>query len=127
MSLNAVLFIVVAGLVLTLLVRRVLLAEERSPENERSVPPDADSEFFARAGDDLFSVFESGDPVAFAMAKAVLDSAGVRYVTEGEGVQDLFGLGRIGAGHNKITGPPRICVPAAHVERARQLLASIIK
>ena len=127
MSLNALLFIMAAGLVLALLVRRALRADERSPANDRSVPRDADAEYFARAGDDLFSVFESGDPGLFATAKAALDSAGIRYVTEGEGVQDLFGLGRIGTGYNNITGPPRICVPARHVERARKLLASFAR
>ena len=127
MSLNALLFIAAAGLVIALLVRRVLRAEERSPDNDRTVPPDADSGYFANAGDDLFSVFESGDPGIFALAKAVLDRAGVRNVTQGEGVQDLFGLGRIGTGYNKITGPPRICVPADHVERARKLLAGVGK
>ena len=127
MNLNAILFIVAAGLAIALLVRRVLLAEERSPENERSVPPNADSGYFASAGDDLFSVFESGDPGVFALAKAVLDRAGIRYVTQGEALQNLFGVGRIGTGYNNITGPQRICVPAAHVERARKLLAHVTK
>jgi hypothetical protein len=125
MSLNAILFIVAAGLVIALLVRRVILADERSPDNDRSVPPGVDSKYFAKAGDDLFSVFESGDPGLFALARAVLDRAGIRYVAEGEGVQDLFGLGRIGTGYNNITGPPRLCVPAVHVERARKLLADV--
>ncbi len=127
MSLNALLFIVAAGLVIALLVRRIILADARSPDNDRSVPPGVDSQYFAKAGDDLFSVFESGDPGVFALAKVALDQAGIRYVTEGEGVQDLFGLGRIGTGYNNITGPPRICVPAAHVERARKLLAGFAK
>jgi hypothetical protein len=127
MSLNALLFIVAAGLLIALLVRRLILADERSPDNDRSVPPGVGSKYFAGAGDDLFSVFESGDPGLFALAKATLDRTGIRYVTEAEGVQDLFGLGRIGTGYNNITGPPRICVPAAHVERARKLLAGFAK
>ena len=125
-TLNAFLFIVAAGLVILLLVRRVILADERSPENDRLVPPGADAKDFATAGDDLFSVFVSGDPGVFSLAKATLDAAGIRYITEGEGVQDLFGLGRVISGYNTITGPPRICVPAAHVERARQLLADFV-
>ena len=98
------LLVILAGLIIALLVRQALVAEERSSENE------------------LFSVFESGDPLAFATAKAALDSAGIRYVTQGEGVQDLFGLGRLGIGYNNITGPPRICVPAGDVEDAREVL-----
>jgi hypothetical protein len=124
--LNAFLFIAVAGAVIALLVRRVILANERSPENDRIVPPGVDSKYFDGAGDDLFAVFASGDPGLFAMAKATLDGAGIRYITEGEGVQDLFGLGRVVSGYNAITGPPRICVRAAQVEHARRLLADFI-
>ena len=41
----------------------------------------------------LVTVYESSDLALFAMAKAALDGAGIRYVAQGEGIQDLFGMG----------------------------------
>jgi putative signal transducing protein len=58
--------------------------------------------------DVLVTVFESGDAVLLTMAKAALDSAGIRYVEEGQGIQDLFGV-----------------VTAENAERARQLLVGL--
>jgi hypothetical protein len=76
---------------------------------------------------DLVTVFESSDIALLALAKAVLDQAGIRYIVQGEGLQDLFGMGRIGTGFNLITGPPRIRVTADNVERARHILAELTK
>jgi putative signal transducing protein len=71
---------------------------------------------------DLVTVFESSDAALLALAKAALDDAGIRYVAEGEGLQDLFGMGRLFSGYNLITGSPRIRVTAENAERARELL-----
>jgi len=73
----------------------------------------------------LVTVFESSDITLFALAKAELDQAGIRYITQGEGLQDLFGMGRIGTGFNFITGPPRIRVTADNAERARRILTAL--
>jgi hypothetical protein len=74
--------------------------------------------------DDLVTVFESGDFTLLTLAKTALESGGIRYVVEGEGVQDLFGMGRLFSGYNLITGAPRIRVTAENAERARELLTS---
>ena len=74
---------------------------------------------------DLVTVFESVDLALFAMAKAMLDSAGIRYVTQSEGIQDLFGLGRLGTGYSLVTGPPRIRVTGEDAARAREVLAEL--
>ncbi len=74
---------------------------------------------------DLVTVFESPDVALLAMAKAALERAGVRYVTQNEFTQDLFGLGRMGTGYNLITGPTRIRVTSENAERARELLAEL--
>jgi len=74
--------------------------------------------------DDLVTVFESGDFALLTLAKAALERGGIRYVVEGEGVQDLFGMGRLFSGYNLITGAPRIRVTAENAERARELLTS---
>jgi len=73
----------------------------------------------------LVTVYESSDLALFAMAKAALDGAGIRYVAQGEGIQDLFGMGRLGTGYNMITGPPRIRVTTEDAERAREILAEL--
>ena len=74
---------------------------------------------------ELVTVFESVDLALLAIAKATLDSAGIRYVAQGEGIQDLFGLGRLGTGYSLVTGPPRIRVTADDAARARELLAEL--
>ena len=74
---------------------------------------------------DLVTVFESADLALLAMAKAALDSAGIRYVTQNEGIQDLFGFGRLGAGYSLVTGPPRIRVKAEDAARARDILVEL--
>lgn len=71
------------------------------------------------------TVFESADPALFAMARAALDGAGIRYVSEGEGIQDLFGIGRLGTGYSLVTGPPRIRVTFEDAQRARELLLDL--
>ena len=73
----------------------------------------------------MVTVFESADAALLAMAKAALEGAGIRFVAEGEGIQDLFGMGRLFSGYNLITGAPRIRVTAENAERARQILIEL--
>ena len=75
--------------------------------------------------DSLVTVFRTGDPLVLALAKAALDARGIRYVVEGEGVQDLIGMGRFPGGYNVLTGPVRIQVAAENAERAREALRGI--
>jgi putative signal transducing protein len=71
---------------------------------------------------DLVPVFAAGDPVAVAMAKAVLESAGIPFVSKGEGVQDLLGVGRFPGGFNIATGPVQFLVRRGDAARAQALL-----
>ncbi len=75
--------------------------------------------------DDLVTVFRAGNAVLIAVAKAALEAHQIRYVVEGEGVQDLIGMGRFPAGYNAVTGPVRIQVTAENAERARNALVGI--
>lgn len=75
--------------------------------------------------DELVTVLQTGDAVVIAMAKAALDAEDIRYVAQGEGVQDFIGMGRFPGGYNAVTGPVRIQVVADDVERAREVLAGI--
>ena len=72
---------------------------------------------------DLVAVFASNDVALFALAKAALEQSGIRYVTESEGIQDLFGVGRMFSGYNSITGPPRIRVAQENAARAQEVLS----
>lgn len=77
-------------------------------------PPDPDIE--------LVPVFRTGDAALIPMAKSLLDSEGIEYLVRGEGVQDLFGSGRVGAGYNIVTGPAEFVVREPDADRARALL-----
>jgi len=70
-------------------------------------------------------VFRTGDPLLVALAKAALDAERIRYVVEGEGVQDLIGMGRFPGGYNVLTGPVRIQVAVENAEQAREALRGI--
>ncbi len=74
---------------------------------------------------ELVTVFQTGNPMALALAKGALESAGIPFVSEGEGLQDLIGLGRFPGGFNVATGPVRIHVDVRDADAAREVLADI--
>jgi hypothetical protein len=74
---------------------------------------------------ELVTVFETGDPGLLALAHSILDEAEVPYLTLGEGVQDLFGLGRLGTGFSVLTGPAQLQVDVRQAAEARELLADL--
>ncbi len=74
---------------------------------------------------ELVTVFQTGNPIALALAKGALESAGIAFVSEGEGLQDLIGLGRFPGGFNVATGPVKIRVDTRDAEAAREALADI--
>src|SRR2546429_8280532 len=53
---------------------------------------------------DLVTVFATGNPVLIATAKLALEASGIRFLTKGEGIQDLIGLGRLFGGVSLATG-----------------------
>ena len=74
---------------------------------------------------DLVVVFQTGDTVALTLAKAALEAERIPFVTQGEGVQDLIGVGRLPGGFNLAAGPIRIHVERRDAARAQELLAGI--
>ncbi len=74
---------------------------------------------------DLVTVFQTGDAVVLAMVKATLEAEGIPFVAQGEGVQDLIGMGRFPGGYNAVTGPVKIHVEAENAERAHEALEGI--
>ncbi len=71
---------------------------------------------------ELVTVLETGDPAEIAFVESLLLEEGIPYSKQGDGLQDLFGAGRVGAGFNVLTGPARLLVPRDYVEAATALL-----
>jgi len=71
------------------------------------------------------TVHETGDPAFIAFAKSILQSEGIKYFIQGEGLQDLFAGGRLGTGFNPIIGPVKIQVDEKDLEKAKELLKQI--
>jgi hypothetical protein len=78
-----------------------------------------------RAGQPYVTILTTGNPVLISLSKTILEDAEVPFLAKGEGVQDLFGIGRIGAGYNFVTGPVEIQVPSNYEKEARVLLAEV--
>ncbi len=74
---------------------------------------------------ELVTVFTTGDPADVVVAKSLLDDAGIEYFAKDEGVQDVFGAGRIGSGFNVMAGQVEIQVRPEDEESARQLLLDL--
>ncbi len=73
----------------------------------------------------LVPVFQTADAALIALAKSLLGGEGIEYLVRGEGVQDLFGWGRFGAGFNPITGSPVFFVREDDADRAHELLQDL--
>ena len=76
---------------------------------------------------DWITVLETGDPATLALAKSLLESEDIQYFARGEGVQDLFALGRLGTGFNPVTGPVQLQVDKHDMDTATALLADLIQ
>ena len=74
----------------------------------------------------LVPILEIADPAILAIAKSVLEDAGIEYDARGEGIQDLFGAGRLGIGYNPLIGPISIQVREEDEKEARRLLDELL-
>jgi hypothetical protein len=74
---------------------------------------------------ELVTVFQTANPLSLALAKAALECEGIPFVTQGEGLQDLIGLGRFPGGFNVAAGPVKIHVDIRDAESAREVVADI--
>lgn len=73
---------------------------------------------------ELRPILETSDLGTIALAEGILEGAEIPYLAQGEGIQDLFGFGRL-VPVNPITGPVRILVAADNEEAARDLLIDL--
>ena len=71
------------------------------------------------------TVFESGDPALIALARSLLDSAEIPFMTKGEGIQDIFGWGRMPGSFSIVAGPVEFQVNEKDAEEARALLEDL--
>ncbi len=71
---------------------------------------------------ELVTVFDTGEPADVLVAKSLLEAEGIEFFAKDEGVQDLFGAGRLGSGFNTMAGQVEIQVRPEDADRARQLL-----
>jgi hypothetical protein len=72
----------------------------------------------------MATVLETGDQTLIAVAKSILDSAGIACIARNERLQNLFGWGAIGAGYSVAMGPIRLQVLEEDEADARELLTA---
>ena len=73
---------------------------------------------------ELVPVLATGDAALIALAKSLLESEHIEYLLIGEGLQDLFSLGRV-TGYSFAMGPAEFWVRADDEARARELLKDL--
>ena len=73
----------------------------------------------------LVQIFATGEAGLIPLVKSLLEGEDIDYFVRGEGLQDLFGAGRMSAGFNYIVGPAQFWVRADDAERARGLLEGL--
>jgi len=69
---------------------------------------------------ELVSVLATADPGVIAFAKSLLEREEIDYLVRGEGLESLFGLGRLSG-----FGPAEFLVRADDQDRARALLEGL--
>jgi hypothetical protein len=74
---------------------------------------------------DVVTVLTTGDAALLAIAKSLLDDAGIAYRVKNEHLQHLFGGGVVGTGYNVLVGPMQLQVRREDEAEARMLLADL--
>jgi hypothetical protein len=70
---------------------------------------------------ELVPVLATGDAGLIAIAQSLLDAEKIDYLLRGDGLQDLFGAGRL-TGYSFAMGPAEFLVRSEDAARARELL-----
>ncbi len=77
---------------------------------------------FVKGDLDLVQVFSTQDPGIVALAKSLLDEAGIPAMVRNEGLQDLFGFGRLN--FNPVSGDVDFFVNSEDRVKAAEVLAN---
>jgi len=72
----------------------------------------------------MVTILETGDQSRIAVARSLLEDAGIPCIARNERLQNLFGWGAIGTGYNAAMGPIRLQVLQEDEDVARALLSS---
>jgi hypothetical protein len=73
---------------------------------------------------ELVRVLATGDAGLIAVARSILDEEAIDYFVRGDGLQDVFGMGRI-TGFSSAMGPAEFWVREDDAARARELLEGL--
>lgn len=73
---------------------------------------------------ELVTVLETGDQSQVAVARSMLEGAGIPCIARNERLQNLFGWGTVGTGYNVAMGAIRLQVLREDEATARELLAA---
>jgi hypothetical protein len=74
---------------------------------------------------EMVTIATISDAAFLLVAKSILQDAGIPYLAKNEGVQDLFGVGRLGTGFTIFAQPVELQVPREFVDDATRLLDEI--
>ncbi|NOY88396.1 MAG: DUF2007 domain-containing protein [FCB group bacterium] len=83
------------------------------------LPPEPQVEYIER-----IPVFKTTDQSKIMIAKSLLEEAGIDYFAQGEGIMDLFGVGRLG--FNPIVGAVEFTVKPEDEQKAHEILDYLI-
>ncbi len=72
----------------------------------------------------LVKVYETGNAAIIPLFESLLQAANIEFMTKSETIQDMFGMGRIGA-TNQVTGPVEFFVREDASEEARAIADSL--
>lgn len=86
---------------------------------EEAPPSEAEPKFV-----ELVTIL-SGDTMEIKVATSVLEGAGIRCYSKGEGLQDLFGFGRIGTGFSLLADSVQLQVAKDEAEQAATFLKEL--
>jgi Putative prokaryotic signal transducing protein len=78
-----------------------------------------------RKEEKLITVLTTGNHGLIALAKSMLDDAGIGYYAKNEQTEDLIGLGVFGTGYNIAIGPVELQVLEEDSEEAKKLLEDL--
>lgn len=73
----------------------------------------------------LVTVLSTGSKGLIAVASSILEGAGIEFRILGDGIQDLFALGRLGVGYNPVLGSCEIKVHPDDAGEASVLLSDL--
>lgn len=74
---------------------------------------------------EVVPVFRTGDQAKILVAKSLLEAEGIDFLVRGEGLQDLFGWGRLLTPFNYVVGPVEFAVREGDAARARELFLGL--